>query len=205
MKTNTITGQSGVSQVALITVIGILCTILAAGGGYMVRNNSANEEIEELKTEVSRLEKKTSTADPGLGLSGQEPPSQQGQAAQSTTFSNANVGFSVDVPAEWAGQWKYQESSNIGIAAAAVEFYLINKDTKYQSVVTIGKIPQLKYDEAKASGSAVGNADNLLQSAGGFAYVMIFADNAQGDYKNFTYAQATKAAREKFKATFKLL
>ena len=197
--------QRGASQTLLVVIIGLLAAVLAGAGGYLVRDNSANQEIEELKTEVQRLEKKTSDKEEGIAVSSSEAPAANEQASQSTTFSNANVGFSVEVPAEWASQWRYQEQSNIGDTTNNVNFFLINKEDKYAPVVTIAKVAQAKYDSARAGGSALGNADNVLHQGNGFVYVMVFQDNSVGDFKNFTYAQATKAARERFKATFKLL
>jgi hypothetical protein len=195
----------GFSALWLVILLGFLTTVGAGVGGYMLRDNQATEQLADKDKDLSRLQKKldaqTASPEPStLNQSGATPP----PAATSTRYSSANLGFTLQVPKEWASQWRYQENAAIGISTSSVTFYLINKDTKYAEVVTIGKIPQAKYDDAKATNQPIANPDNLLLSAGGNAYVMTFPDGAT-DFKNFTYSAATTAAKESFKSSFKLI
>lgn len=207
MKTNTFFSERGAANTILVVIICVLLAALTAVGGYLAGSKNAKDELDAKQEEIDSLSRKLKAspdANPLMGDASQSASNQQ-SGGDTTTYSSANLGFTVNVPQAWAGKWKYSESANIGISTASVTFFLINKDTKYQEVVTIGKIPQNKYDDAKAQGAAVGNADNYLGKIGDSAIVMTFPDGTVGDYKDFTYADAVKAARESFRASFKPL
>lgn len=190
-----------------VVLITLLLTAGATGGGtyYLVHRSSQNQ-LDEKDQKIRSLEDKVSEAQaPATASPGGAPGTTGGQANTQVVYQSANTGISVTVPEEWAGQWRYAEKSNEGISTSSVTFYLINKDTKYQPVVTIGKIPQAKYDDAKATGSPIGGDDNYLGAANGFVYAMAFEDGSAGDYKNFSYADAVKAVRAAFKASFKTI
>lgn len=205
-----IQNQQGVSSTLLVLIIGILLAGLTGFGGYYAADNKARREIAERDDTINRLKRDSGGSQ--MQASGQPQPNSSnapstdsgGPAAQTTTFTSANLGFTVNVPPDWAGKWRYRENGEIGISTASATLFLINKETKYAEVVTLAKIPQQKYDDAKATGQAIANAENLLQQGAGFVWVMVFPDGSQGDFKDFTYPQATKAARESVKASFKL-
>ncbi|MEX2210000.1 MAG: hypothetical protein WD846_03895 [Patescibacteria group bacterium] len=203
----TISGQRGASPLLLTVLIGLFLTAGAGFGGWIVASQSAAEQLAEQEDEIKRLKKRLGAQPSPEPLASAAPQTQEGDApaAQTATYSSANLGFAVDVPEEWIGKWRYQEASNVGVSTNSVTFFLINKETKYAEVATIGKIPIDKYNDARASGHAIGNPDSLLEETGGFAYVVVFADGTVGDYKDFTYAEATAAAKRSFKDSFRTL
>ncbi len=199
--------QRGLAVVWALVIVFVVGAA-AATTGYLVADRRANDTIAEQADNISRLKKRLqeqespspqpqTSAAPGT-ISGSQP------ASQSTTLSSANLGISLSVPASWQGKWRYSESGPIGISTASVTFYLIGKDLNYAEVLTIGKIPEGKYADAKAANSPVANPDNLLATAGGNVYVLIFPSST-ADFKDFTYADATKQAREQIKASFKTI
>ena len=194
----------GVAAVWIVVLLAILTTTGAGFGGYYVADSKAREELKDKDEQISRL-KDNQRSDQSNQFGATPTPAPQSAPSQSTTYQSANLGFSVNVPKEWAGKWRYQESGEVGISTASVAFFLINKDTKYQELVAIGRIPQAKYDDAKATGQAVGNPDNFLGVAKGNVYVMFFADGNSVEFKDFTYQQAVTAARAAFKSSFKPL
>lgn len=201
----------GLTATRVLLMFGVLLLITGAGaGGYLAADRKAKDELKQKDERIDTLKTRVSADDAQLQARQASPsPSNQPSVSQTplskTNYQSANLGFSVAVPKEWAGQWRYQENGEQGILTASVTFFLLNKETKYQDLVTIGKIPQTKYDDAKASGQAVGNAENLLGSKAGYVYVMAFADGNNIQLKNFTYPDAVKAARASFKASFKTL
>lgn len=201
--------QRGSANTALLLIIATLTTLGAGFGSWTVANSRADKEIAELDERIENLKDELDTK------VGSPPPSAQpgapaaassggAQAAQSAAFTSANLGFSVTVPAEWVGKWRYQESGEIGISIGSVTFALLNKETKYAEAVTVAKIPEAKYDDAKAQNQPVANPENLLGREKGHVFVMTFPDGS-GDFKDFTYQQATTAARTSLKTTFKIL
>lgn len=198
------TAQAGVSKVLITILVGVLLIGFSLGA-YVLGVQSKAGELSDKQDEIDTLNRKVKalqSPSPGLGSQG----SDQLPASQTTTYSSANIGFGVSIPQAWAGQWRYNENGSIGISTSSVTFYLINKDTKYAEVVTVAKIEQKKYDDAKATGQAIGNKDNELGAANGYVFVMTFPQKSEiGDYKNFTYEEAVKAARESFKSSFKTL
>ncbi len=202
--------QRGIATVWVVILVGLLLTGVGAGSyaaGAVSKAPELKEKDERIDTLKDRLAQAQATPSPVPNSNaGKSPaPGVSGVPSNSTSFASANLGFSLEVPKDWAGQWRYQENGAIGISTASATFFLINKETKYQEVVTIGKIPQAKYDDAKATGQAIGNPDNLLGSKNSNAYVMTFADGNGVEFKSFTYADAVKAARASFKASFKTL
>lgn len=210
MKQNpTLSDQRGLAKIWLILILGVLIAG-SAFTGYAVRDSSAradlkdkDETIETLKDRMAEVQSLSQQRQSSPTPSANPAPS--GAPSQSTSFASANLGFSLTVPKEWIGQWRYQENGAIGISTASATFFLINKETKYQEILTVGKIPQAKFDDAKASGQPIGNPENYLGAKGGNVFVMTFADGSNVEFKNFTYADAVKAARASFKATFKAL
>lgn len=206
----TVSDQRGLAKIWLILLIGVL-TAGSGFTGYAVRDSSARADLKDKDEAIETLKDRAAEAESLIQQRQQANPTPSANAApsgapsQSTSFASANLGFSVTVPKEWVGQWRYQENGAIGISTASATFFLINKETKYQELLTVGKIPQAKYDDAKASGQPVGNPDNYLGAKGGNVYVMTFADGSNVEFKNFSYADAVKAARTSFKATFKTL
>ncbi len=198
------TAQAGVSKV-LVTLLVALLLVGFSVGAYLIGAQSKSGELSDKQDEIDTLSRKVKALQsPSPGSSA--TVSDQLPASQATTYSSANIGFGVSIPSVWAGQWRYNENGSIGISTSSVTFYLINKDTKYAEVVTVAKIEQKKYDDAKATGQAIGNVENELGTANGYVFVMTFPQKSEiGDYKNFTYEEAVKAARESFKSSFKTL
>jgi hypothetical protein len=204
-----IRSQRGASSTLLVVIICILLSGLAGFGGYFIADSKDKSVISDRDETIKALKK---DANPSQGLQqtpnplgSAAPQVEGGSAAQTVNFTSASLGFTLNVPQSWVGKWHYHENGEIGISTASVSFYLLDKKTKYAEVVTVAKIPQAKYDDAKGQNQPIANPDNFLQSAGGNAYVMAFPDGQPPDLKDFTYAQAAKDAKAAFKASFKPL